>query len=131
VDCSGKPLVRAPRWTGTAGYVHSFDLGDQGSLDASFNAQFASASYLAQDFLQSERQKAYVLGDFDLTYTTSNQNWAISVFVHNIGNQAVANQAFHYPFASAANPLLNNPDGANFVTLRAPRTFGGRLRYNF
>lgn len=130
VDCSGKPLVRAPAWSGTAGYTHTFDLGASGSLDATFAAQFASGSYLSADFLQAARQSSYVLGNFDLAYMTTTKAWVVSAFVHNIGNEAVATQAYRTPFVSTANPLAN-PDGAIFATLRPPRTFGARVRYNF
>lgn len=130
VDCSGKPLVRAPKWTGTAGYNHTFELGEAGNLTASFDLQFASASYLTIDFLQGGRQEAYATENFDLTYEPTGKKWVVSAFVHNIGDEAVKNQAFRSPFISPANPLAS-PDGVIIATVRAPRTFGAKVRFNF
>jgi iron complex outermembrane receptor protein len=130
VDCSGKSLVRAPLWNGTVGYRHTFDLGDKGRLTASFDTQFASASYLSIDFLEAGRQKAYAIGNFDLTYTSDDGRVTVSAFVRNIWDEAVLNQAFRSPFVSRNNPLAD-PDGVVLATIRPPRTFGGRVRVNF
>jgi iron complex outermembrane recepter protein len=130
VDCSGKPMMRAPLWTGTVSYRHDFDLGDHGMIAASADMQFSSASYLATDFLPSERQGAFAVGNFDLNYTTASRRLMVSAFVHNIWNEAVYTQAFRYPYVSGANPLAN-PDGVILGSLRPPRTFGGRIRVSF
>lgn len=133
VDCSGKQLVRAPTWTGTAAYTHTFDLGSYGKLDASLSTQFATASWMSAGFTKPERQRDYAIGDVDLTYKPS-RTWVLSAYVHNISNAAVANQAFVNAFVSSANPLLpgTGPErAATFETLRPPRTFGVRVRYNF
>lgn len=130
VDCSGKPLMRAPEWTGSAGYAHDFELSNGGKLTASADVQFSSSYYLSVDFLESAKQGAFAVGNFDLTYTSPNGRFSVSGFVRNIWNEAVYTQAFHYPFVSSANPLAG-PDGVILGTLRPPRTFGGRVRVNF
>lgn len=130
VDCSGKQLLRAPRWTGNAGYSHDLDLGEHGSVRASFDVQFSSASYLAIDFLEQERQKSYAIGNFDLTYTTGDGRLSITGFIHNIWNEEVKNQAYRYNFVSPANPLAH-PDGVILATVRPPRTYGARARFSF
>lgn len=129
VDCSGKRLIHAPLWSGTADYSHSFDLGS-GRLTATIGVQFASTSFLAIDFIEAERQKAYALADFDLTYKPLGQRWAISAFVHNIANSAVLTTIAKSPFVNGADPLAG-PQGLVVGALRAPRTFGGRIRLNF
>jgi iron complex outermembrane recepter protein len=45
VDCSGMTLVRAPEWTGTAGYERVFDVGGDSTLRADIDARFASSQY--------------------------------------------------------------------------------------
>lgn len=130
VDCSGKPLLRAPRWSGNVSYSHTFNFANGANLVASGDVQFASQSELAINFLNSTRQDAYAMGNLDLTYTSSNGRWSISAFARNIWNEKVLNQAFRYPFVNAGNPLAN-PEGVVFATARAPRTFGGRVRVNF
>lgn len=130
VDCSGKSLIRAPLWSGTAGYSHTFDLGDSGSLTAAAEVQFSSAAFLSIDFLEAGRQKAYAIGNFDLTYRSEDNKLSVSAFVHNIWNERVFNQVFRSNFVSSKNPIAD-PDGLFLGTARPPRTFGGRIRYNF
>lgn len=128
VDCSGKQLVRAPTWSGTAGYSHTFDLASGASIEASGQVEFASSSYLSIDFLENAKQSAYAIGNFDLTYTPEGKRWSVSAYVHNVAEQAVYTQSFRSPFISANNPVAG---GLNLASIRAPRTFGGRVRYNF
>lgn len=130
VDCSGKPLLRAPRWSGNVSYSHTFNFANGANLVASGDVQFASQSELAINFLNATRQNAYAMGNLDLSYTSNNGRWSISAFARNIWNEKVLNQAFRYPFVNAGNPLAN-PEGVVFATARAPRTFGGRIRVNF
>lgn len=128
IDCSGQQLIRAPLWTGNASYRHEFNLGKAGNLAATFNAEFSSGTNLSVDYLKSGRQEAFVIGNFDLTYTTESRRISISAFVRNIWNEAVYNQAYRY---SPVSPTMGNPDGLLFGTLRPPRTFGVRGRVNF
>jgi iron complex outermembrane recepter protein len=130
VDCGGKPLVRAPQWSGTAAYSHTFGLGEHGDLTASLGAQFASAAYLSIDFLPAAEQGAYAIGNFDLTYKSNTGRWVLTSFVHNLTNEVVRNQAFRDPFVGPADPLAD-PQGVILTTIRPPRTFGGRVRFNF
>lgn len=130
IDCSGKPLMRAPLWIGTAGYSHAFELGDGATITAAADVNFSSSSYLSTDFLETTRQKAFAVGNADLTYTTGDGRLSVSAFIRNIWNEAVYTQVFRYPFVSPANPLAN-PDGVILGTLRPPRTFGARMRVNF
>ena len=130
VDCSGKPLVRAPLWTGNAQYAHTFDMGDTGDLRAAFNLQFSSSYYLNTDFLEAGRQKSYAMGDFDLTYTSRNGRISVTAFVHNIWNEEVKTQALRSPFITGGNPLAD-PDGVVLATVKPPRTYGARVRFNF
>lgn len=130
VDCSGKQLIRAPTWTGTVAYRHTFDLGEHGRLTASADTQFSSSSYLSIDFLKSVQQRAYAVGNFDLTYAPPAGRWTLTAFVHNVSNEVVMTQTFRSPFVSPANPLAN-PDGLVLASVRPPRTIGARIRFDF
>jgi iron complex outermembrane receptor protein len=130
VNCSGLPLMRAPLWAGTVGYNHTFDLGDAGDVTASFDAQFESGSYRSPAFLDTGRQPAYAIGNFDLAYTTADKRFVVSAFVHNVWNEAVYDFLFRSPFVSSANPLAN-PEGVFTGAIRPPRTYGARVRVNF
>lgn len=130
VDCRGKRLVRAPKWSGAAGYSHTLDLGSRGKLTAGADVQFSSSADLSIEFLRSTRQSAYAIGNFDLTYTSDGGRWIVSAFMRNIWDEAVATNINRSPFITNANPLVS-PDGLIVASLRPPRTFGGRVRFNF
>lgn len=131
IDCTGKPLMRAPEWTGSASYAHDFELANGGKITAGADVQFSSSYYLSVDFLESAKQRAFAVGNMDLTYTSPDGRFSVTGFVRNIWNEAVYTQSFHYPFVSPATNPLSGPDGLNIGTLRPPRTFGGRVRVNF
>jgi iron complex outermembrane recepter protein len=131
VDCAGKPLMRAPLWTGTARYSHDFDLGSYGQVTANFETQFSSSYFLSTDYLpDSGKQESFAIGNFDLTYTTEDEHLQVAAFVHNIWDEVVYTQGFHYPYVNATNPL-SHPEGLTFASIRAPRTVGASLRISF
>lgn len=128
VDCAGFPLTRAPKWSGLAGYAHTFDLGDSGNIRFAAELQFGSGSFNSIDFISSGSEEAYAMGNFDLAYTTANGKVTVSAFVRNVGNQEVANSGIRYPFTS---PTAARPEGLFFAVVRPPRTFGGKVRVEF
>jgi iron complex outermembrane receptor protein len=96
---------------------------------AGAHAQSASSSYLAIDFLPQLRQSPYTVFDIDLKYIAPREKWSLSAFVHNVGNEAVLTQGFHYPFTAPANPIA--PGGVYLMTTRPPRTYGAQQRIDF
>lgn len=121
VDCAGFQLARAPRWSGSASWEHRFPLASGAQLVANANAQFASSRWVAVDFTQHERQPSYTIGNFDLTYSSAQSRWSVSAFVRNVGNKAVSPAGVQQGFAP---PQF-------YLTLNAPRTYGGRVSINF
>jgi iron complex outermembrane receptor protein len=130
VDCSGKQLVRAPEWSGTASYQHTFQIAGYGELTAGADIQFASSAYLGIEFLRTMRQDAYAIGNVDVTYTPESRRWSLSGFVDNVTDEKVMSAANRYPFVTAANPRAD-PLGVILASVRPPRTYGARLRVNF
>jgi iron complex outermembrane recepter protein len=129
VDCAGKQVVKAPSWSGTVSYDHTFRLGDAGQLTASAQTQFASGSYVTIDFLPDLRQEAYALVNLNLKYLEPRARWSVSAYMRNVGNKPVYTQGLRFPFSTPLNSL--RPEGVDWVTIGAPRTFGGQFRYNF
>ena len=121
VNCSGKPFIRAPKWTALVGYQHVFALADSAQIIASANVKFASASYIATDYIPSERQTDYALVDLNLGYKSSKGRWSATAFVRNLGNVAVLTSGFEHPYVN----------GLTYSTLGAPRTYGVNVRYDF
>ena len=119
VNCSGKPFTRAPKWSGTVGYRHSFEL-NSGKIVASASAQLSTSYYLATDYLAQEKQKAFGLVDLGLAFEAIG-GWTIAGYVRNLTNHAVYSSAFQQPFS----------DGLVYATLRPPRTYSVVLSTKF
>jgi iron complex outermembrane receptor protein len=131
VDCAGKPLIRTPKWSGTAAYTHTFDLTNGATLDATVDTQFASSSIMGNDYLPGQRQDPYSIWNASLTYRTEN-GVSVTGYVRNIGDEPVITQAFRHAFISnsSVNPL-SGPGGLITATLRPPRTYGVTVRAPF
>ncbi len=118
VNFAGRPLDRSPKWTVSAGYVHTFELGGSGNIQASVRTRM-SASYrlaaLAQ--LIQFRQPSYTKTDLSLTYNASDSRWYVQAFAKNLENNVLVTTA-----AAGANGTLQLDD---------PRTYGVRAGIKF
>jgi iron complex outermembrane receptor protein len=121
VDCSGQPLVNAPKWVLNAGYDHIFDLGDGGRVIAGVDTRIESSRYLSLDFLALGRQGSYMMSNARLTYETASGNLAITAFVNNLENELVFSNSFQSPAKA----------GVIYNQLRPPRTYGVRGTVKF
>jgi iron complex outermembrane receptor protein len=124
VNCSGKSLVRAPELTGSAGYQHSFDVGNGSRIVAGVDAQFSSEQFLSPDFIQAGRDDGYLTFNADLTFHY-NDHFSIGVWGRNLSKQEIYTGGGRFPFsrpAPAGDPSLF------YATIRAPRTYGITLK---
>lgn len=121
VDCSGLPLPRAPRWSGTAGYQHAFYLADDGSIVVGGDLNFASKRYLAVSYIPNELTNSYVRFNANITYNLPEDRFSITAFVKNIGNREIQNGGIQAPFSP----------GLVYAAVEAPRTYGVRLTGRF
>ncbi|MBX5461950.1 MAG: TonB-dependent receptor [Steroidobacteraceae bacterium] len=128
IDCSGKSLVRAPEWTGTAGYDRIFRLPGDSSLIAGVDAQFSSSQYLSPDFIQSGRDDGYVALNANLAYQLPN-GFSVSLWGRNLTNEEIYTGGGRYAFsrsvAAGGDPTLF------YANIRAPRTYGVSVRASF
>nr|WP_231848788.1 TonB-dependent receptor [Sphingobium sp. SYK-6] len=121
IDCSGFPLVRAPKWSGRVGWQHSATLNDGSKLELDVTTQFSSSYYLNNDFTAYEKTDFYHTTDLTLSWTSAGRGVAITGFVKNLEDKAVYT-------GGSQTPAL---PGYVLATIRAPRTFGGRIRFSF
>ena len=122
-DLGGRELPRTPKWTGTLGYGHTWDLS-AGTLTGHVDGQYSS-SYVV-DLLYFTyanpslfTQAAYGLLNANLTWTSASGKWSTGMYGRNLTNKAVLQQA--------------NPAGpVNVVgVIGDPRTWGVRLTAKF
>jgi iron complex outermembrane recepter protein len=121
IDCSGKPLPRAPNWSGTVSYQHTFDVYDGATLVTDVDLNFSSQRYLAVDYIGSELAPSYIRENATLTYNAPGNRWSVAVFGRNLSNRAV--------YLGGVQAALS--PGIFYSTVDAPRTFGARLNVNF
>jgi iron complex outermembrane receptor protein len=120
INCSGRPLSRAPMWSGTMGWEHDTDLGF-GTLQANIRTHLSTSYWLDVDYVPNEKASGYTRTDFDLTYRPVSGKWSVGAYVHNLENSAVYTGGVEQPFAA----------GLTYATILPPRTFGGRFTIGF
>jgi iron complex outermembrane receptor protein len=121
VDCSGKPLPKAPKWSGNASYDHIFALASGGSIDAGVSAQMSSSYWLNTDYNPVEHAKGFVTFDATLTWTDASGHFQIGLWGRNLTKRAVYTGGIQEPFK----------DGVFYTSIKPPRTYGLRVGYKF
>ncbi|NIJ09227.1 iron complex outermembrane receptor protein [Sphingomonas vulcanisoli] len=117
VDCSGFPLSRAPLWTGSGSWTHSFQFGGGSHIDATLSGQYSSKYYLSNFFNNQVLAPSNFVGNFTANYIPANGRWSFGAFVRNFTDEVVYTGAF-------AIRGLNH--GIQAVNVGAPRTYGVR-----
>ncbi len=121
VNCSGRPLVNAPRWVLNAAYEHTFDLGGAGRVRAGADTRVETSRYLSIDFVDVGRQGSYMMSNAHLTYETESGAFALTGFVNNIEDELVFSNTVQSPAKS----------GTFYNQIRPPRTYGVRASVKF
>jgi iron complex outermembrane receptor protein len=115
LDCAGKPLPRAPKYSGSARYTHRFDLDSGARIEAGVALQFAGSRYLTVDYNEASKAQSYVAGDLNLSYTPAEGGWSLSAFVRNVGDAKIYTGAYSLATLFRSLTLAN---------IGAPRSFG-------
>lgn len=119
VDCSGRSLVNAPKWSLQLGYVKTLELGDTGRLILAADTRLETSRYLSLDYLELGRQDAYMMSNARVTWETPSGGVAVTGFVNNLEDELVFANSFQSP--AKAGTIYNQ--------LRPPRTFGLRVSF--
>ncbi len=88
------------------------------------NAEFASARWLAVDFVPTERVGSYAIVDLDVAYTSADTRWSVTPFVHNIADKAAYSGGGEQAFVPPAG-VRHHHAAAH---LRGPRQLSLSLR---
>jgi iron complex outermembrane recepter protein len=123
VDCSGKPLVRSPKWSGNAGFSQEVDVGNGGNITFMADVAFASRSYETTDFIAAELAKGYSNVSASLTYNAADGKWFVSAFGRNLTNEEIYTGGGGHQAAFVGGWVTSN--------IAPPRTYGARLGLRF
>lgn len=118
IDCSGRPTVNSPKWALNLGYERTVDLTGDLSLILGARGNIESSRFMNSNFRPEERQDGFAMADAYATIDAG--EWSLTAFINNITDERVLARA-------GTRPILDFPVG----TLRPPRTYGARLRFDF
>jgi iron complex outermembrane recepter protein len=118
ISFAGRQLDQAPKYTASAGYTHTFPLGNGGKVEAGVRTRLSSEYYL-QDLnnLAQFRQPGFTKTGATLTYTAADDRFFVQGFVQNLENTIT--------IAAAASGL------GTTATIEEPRTYGVRAGFKF
>ena len=117
-NLSGQTEAHAPKWNGSAGYQHVFDLPDGDTVTFLSDTHFQSKSYttIQEWFANGDTiQPAYHQTDLYLNYASGDGHYTAGLWVKNLENNAVVSYVY---------PLYKE-------TLDDPRTYGVTLGYTY
>ena len=119
VNCSGKQVFNAPKWTLNLGVEQTLHLGDY-NLVGSAETQYKTSRYIGFEYLPSELQTPTWQTNLELTFTPVVGPWSLQMYVHNVEDERYAVNANLFTFGN----LLT-------YSTSPPRTFGGRVSLKF
>lgn len=117
VDCSGRPLVNAPKWSVQLGYAKTLELAESGRVILAADTRLESSRYLSVDFLEQGRQEGYMMSNARVTWESPSGQVAVTGFINNIEDELV--------FANSSQSPAKA--GVIYNQIRPPRTFGLRV----
>ncbi|ABQ67902.1 TonB-dependent receptor [Rhizorhabdus wittichii RW1] len=118
IDCSGFPMMRTPKWAGSAGYEHRIPLAGGAKVTLAGDMTFASSRFTSIDFSPVTRDKGYAVFNAEAAYHAPDDRWSLSLFGQNLTRTA-------FLTGGLQSGTINRP------TINQPRTYGLRARMNF
>lgn len=120
LDLAGNKPPQAPEWTLTAGYEHTFHIGES-KLVASAYTRYKSEYFITAFNFVGDRQEAYTATDLSLEYVAPDDRFRVQGYVRNLEDTRVKG------FGAFTGGGINV---YNFI-FGAPRTFGVQVSANF
>jgi iron complex outermembrane receptor protein len=116
---NGKTMVFTPPVSVTAVYSHSFLLPNGGDLKANLDMSYKSGYRLTWKEAEYpyNKQEAHYIGNVSAVYTHPSGMWTITGYVKNLTDYAVK--------------TMYRSDRGGFMSIGAPRTYGGILSVKF
>jgi iron complex outermembrane receptor protein len=116
LDFSGNKLPFSPKFTAAIGATQTFDLPNQGLIEARADSYLTTSYYFEFSNVPGFKQDGYRKTDLGLTYRSPSRQWELGLWVKNIEDEATAASA-------GTSPGRSYP---GVVYLEPPRTYGAR-----
>lgn len=112
IDCTGLPMLQAPRWVVNLGLRQSLRLGAAGELVGRVNTQFQGARDTDLSYITATRVGDYWMTNLALTYKPAGRHWSITAYANNVANNAVPEAvapSTNYPTIPILAAVMNPP----------------------
>ena len=129
IDCTGKPLVRAPEWSGTVAYQHGFTLAGGSQVVVGLDSQIASSQYLYPDFVGSGKDDGFATVNADITYRSRGGRYSITAWGRNLSEEAIYTGGIRYSFSAPVTP--QGDPTLFYASIRPPRTYGVTIKVTY
>ncbi len=115
VSYDGEPFANTPRFSGTVGYQHNFDLADGSAVTAGVSSYMRSSYWTTTTHVANTYLSGYSNTAVNLTYISPDGKWTVNAYGRNLENKADPTSV-----GNASGPQL-------YASLSPPRTFGVRV----
>jgi len=88
-NLNGQQLLRAPDWTGSAGYTYTREIGNNYKMSLSTDARFSSSYFTEGTNQPLARQGSYMMLDANINFGQIDDRWQIALIGTNITNAYV------------------------------------------
>lgn len=105
-DLSGQALVRAPKWTGNAGFSYDTPVGNGFHLGLNGNVSHSGAYFTDTTNTPGGRQKSYELVDASVRFGHEAQGWEVALIGRNLTDS-------YYFVRSSDTPFTGSTPGAS------------------
>jgi iron complex outermembrane receptor protein len=127
VNCTGSPLLRAPRWSGTAGISQTVPLANDARVVLSASGNFRTSMWTSQQYLFEQKVPGVAMFDGSIGYHLPGDSLVIEAWIRNATNRVVLTSPG--PDLNAAN--LGSGTALWSSNVMPPRTFGVRVSARF
>ncbi len=118
-DFAGRPLLRAPRWSGNLGFSYDFDLNATTRFGINGALTYQSSSYLSQEAPPWGIRPKTTLFDAGMRFGAKDGGWEIALIGKNLTNR-------RYAFAGFQESGTGIP-GTTGTTVGAPSDYTGEI----
>lgn len=119
-DLTGKPLHRAPKYTGSLALSYEWPLGPVNMIMGA-DATYKGSEFMDPDLDPDDSEEGYWLYNARLGVASQDNQWRLELHGKNLSDELVKTFSGDVPFQSGAHWALTN----------SPRTFFATLRYTF
>lgn len=98
-NAAGRPLPRAPRWSGTLAADLTLPLGSGLELNGTGGLTFRSFAFLEESYNPAAGQKGHAKLDLRAAIRAADERWELALVGRNLTNRITASHAFATPLA--------------------------------